>query len=139
MSARGLAFRDERVFAKMRRVAQLKRIQKARAKDPRILKYLGEDIGVAAGLMCVKQKGKDADVEEFAVDYGMDLAHSRLEQEIAIERGDWKQRIEHSVPAEASPLVVALASELTIEQIRALKARAEKQQQPEAPIPAEPV
>jgi hypothetical protein len=44
----------------MRRHAHLRKIQLARSKDERILNYLGQDTGVAAGLIRVRYKGKDA-------------------------------------------------------------------------------
>jgi hypothetical protein len=99
----------------MRRHAQLRKVQGAIAKwfedgavKPR-QNYL-DGIGKAAGLVCIRYKGKDGDVPEFAINTAMLQGYDEIERDIAIEVGDWKEKREISVPPEPpSEKVLALA------------------------------
>ena len=133
ISKLGLALRRERIFQKMRRHAHLREIQLARSKDERILNYLGQDTGVAAGLICVRYKGKDATQEEFVLDTGMLAEFDELERDIAIEVGDWKEKHEINPPPEPPSAKVLALAKLPPEILKALKAQFEIQFQSETP------
>lgn len=133
ISKHGLALKLERIFQKMRRHAYLRRIQRARSKDERILCYLGKDLGLAAGLFCVRYKGKDADREEFALDTRMLAEFNQLEKDIAIEVGDWKAKREISVPPEPPSERVLTLAKLPYDLLKALEAQFEIQNQTGTP------
>lgn len=140
MSAEGLAKKEERVFAKMRRHAQLKKVQRAIANwfaqggpdNPKSLPQYLAEIGVAAGLVCIRYKGKEGDVPEFAINTAMLQGYDELEREIAIEVGQYKQQVEHSTAPEPPSQKVLLLASLPAEVLKSIKLQFEVQIQADA-------
>jgi hypothetical protein len=99
ISKHGLALKTERIFQKMRRHAQLRKVQGAIAKwfeegAVKPLQNYLDGIGVAAGLVCIRYKGKDGDVPEFAINTALLQGYDEIERDIAVEVGDWKEKRE---------------------------------------------
>jgi hypothetical protein len=121
----GISQVTERVRHKIVRHALLRKLIAGRSHDPRIRAYLNIEDGESApwaGFMTLKLKGTDCDQMEFAIDTAAFDTFEDIEQAIAIELGQWKEKREiTTTETELPPHLMALAKVLNREQIEAAK------------------
>lgn len=147
----GLAVKENRIQTKKARAAALRAVIRARAVahdvvrgwegEPIIIKKTGKPIVVPGGHtgMLVRDVGKYG--EKYKVDTGLLAELRAIEVEIAIEVGEWKQKIEHSGAIDSiSQEARDLAELFTLEELEAARKRAMEKKAPTmAPeLPAPP-
>lgn len=90
---------DFRLQSRNDRLKRLRSVIKQRSKDPQFKDVPGGNTGLLTVTFKMQNLGKEVGqvpIPEYAVDTGLLSSMLALEEAIAIEKGDWKKKIEHS-------------------------------------------
>lgn len=123
-----------RVIAKSDRWRRALRVMEDRAADPEMAGIPGGSTGLIVKRDRTIHTGKDEyeRIIEHEFDTGLWNALGTIEQESAIEMGQWKQKVEHSVDPETQQAAIVLTKVYTREQIEAARQKLLKMAQPPA-------